>query len=396
MFQSHRVVIIGGGYAGVMAALRLSPARSAQITLINARDSFVQRIRLHQSLAGQKPRQYTLANLLKGKKVKLLIGTVTEMNPAQKCVSVQTGDTMQTVEYDTLIYAAGSVVNQTTVPGAYEHAFTLSVNSVAQMAQKLPEIARRGGKFLVIGGGLTGIESATELAESYPGLNVSLLTRGGIAEGLSAKGRRYLRQTLADMGVKLIEHTGVQEVQAAGVLTTDNQFIAADACLWAGGFVPSSLARESGLTVNALGQIVIDEALRSVSHPDIYAAGDSAFFAPETGLKMRMACATALPMAATAADNVRAIIAGKTPKPMNFGYMVQCISLGRYRGLLQFVNTDDTPQEKVVTGCAGAIAKEMICQYTIATLQLERLIPGSYIVPKGKTAQARLVTQPQI
>ncbi len=395
MSHKQRVVIMGGGYAGVLAALRLASQQVAEITLINARDTFVQRIRLHQQLAGQIPRQYALAKLLRGKNIHRICGTVTQFNPQQKLVSIQLGETQQDIAYDTLIYAAGSVINQAVVPGVRDHAFTLEAASVTQMAARLPQLAQQRGTLFVLGGGLTGIEAATELAETYPGLQITLLTRGMVGEGLSNKGRAYIRQTLAEFGITLIEQTGVQAVQANGVLTETGHLLEADACLWTGGFIPSPLARAAGVLVNAQGQIIIDETLRSVSHPDIFAAGDAGAFAPETGLKMRMACATAMPMGAVAADNAGALLTGKPLQPMNFAYMVQCISLGRRRGLLQFVNADDTPQEKIITGYAGAIAKEMICQYTVVALRLERLLPGSYIVPKGKVAHPALITQPQ-
>jgi NADH dehydrogenase FAD-containing subunit len=395
MSQKQRVVIIGGGYAGVLAALRLAPQQVAEVTLVNARENFTQRIRLHQQLAGQTPRQYSLTKLLRGKKVNLMLGTVTQLNPVDKIVSVQQGDNVQHIAYDILIYAAGSVVNKDGVPGVRDHAFTLDAASVAHMAGRLPELAQRGGKLWVLGGGLTGIEAATELAESYPGLQITLLTRSAIGAGLSVKGRNYIRQTLSEFGITLIEQTAIQAVRAEGVVTESGGFLAADACLWTGGFTPAPLARDSGVLVNAQGQIIIDETLRSISHPDIFAAGDSAGFAPETGLKMRMACATAMPMGAVAGGNVGALLIGKPLQPMNFAYLVQCMSLGRQRGLLQFVNADDTPQEKIITGYAGALAKEMICQYTTLSLRLERWLPGSYIVPKGKVAQRALIAQPQ-
>ena len=102
--------------------------------------------------------------------------------------------------------------------------------------------------------------------------------------------------------------------------------------------------------------------MRSLTSPTIYAAGDSAAFAPEVGLTIRMACATAVPMAAHAADNLYAQLVGEPQQPFRFGYVVQCISLGRHDGLIQRVRADDSPTDRIMTGRPAAWFKEAICR----------------------------------
>jgi NADH dehydrogenase FAD-containing subunit len=115
----------------------------------------------------------------------------------------------------------------------------------------------------------------------------------------------------------------------------------------------------------------------------MYAAGDAAFVSSHP-IPIRMACATAMPMGGHVADNVRAHLRGEPEQPFRLRYFAQCISLGRQDALIQVVNPDDSPREQVITGRAGALVKELICRFTLATLRLERHFPGAYRVPPLK------------
>jgi NADH dehydrogenase FAD-containing subunit len=93
------ILIIGGGYAGTLAALRLagkSRGQNAHITLINASDTFVERIRLHQLAAGQSPKLRPFAKLLRGKHIDFVQGRVTAIDPTNHTVSVQTSNEVRT------------------------------------------------------------------------------------------------------------------------------------------------------------------------------------------------------------------------------------------------------------------------------------------------------------
>src|SRR5207248_10825007 len=112
------------------------------------------------------------------------------------------------------------------------------------------------------------------------------------------KGRAYLHKTFNRLGITLREKITVKQIAANAAVTQDGSMLPFDLCLWTAGFSIPLLARQSGIRVNACGQVLIDGELRSVSHPNIYAVGDAAAF--ETPL--RLACATAMPMGAHAAD----------------------------------------------------------------------------------------------
>jgi NADH dehydrogenase FAD-containing subunit len=280
---------------------------------------------------------------------------------------VHSDGSSQTLAYDYLLYTLGSQTDKDSVAGVREHALAVGNPGDSELLrQRLLQLAEQGtdvaDEIVVVGGGLTGIETAAEVADRYPGLRVRLVTAGRLGYGLSEVGRAYLRRTFARLGVIVQEGLRVERVQANNLVATDGRLIPFGLCIWAGPFQALPLAREAGLAVNARGQILIDAAMRSLTSPTIYAAGDSAAFTPEIGLAMRMACATALPMAAHAADNMYAQLKGEPQQPFHFGYVAQCISLGRHDGLVQRVQADDSPTDRIMTGRPAAWIKEAICR----------------------------------
>ncbi|MEV4568142.1 FAD-dependent oxidoreductase [Nonomuraea sp. NPDC049419] len=364
------IVVVGAGYAGLTAALRLD--RKQRITLISAESHFTQRIRLHELAAGRPEVTVPLSELTKGTGITTVQARVGGIDLDARQVRTEDG---RVFPYDTLVYALGSRTD-TTAPGVAEHAYT------AETAGDLrARLDAGGGDLVVVGGGLTGVEMAAELAESYPAWRVALATGGAVGAGLSDKGRRHLARTFGRLGVRTHEWTRVTGVGPDGV-RTDQGVITADVVVWAGSFTVSPLAAESGLAVDERGRIVVDETLTSVSHPDVYAVGDAAAVQVQ-GSTNRMSCAAGMPIAAHAADVINARAAGRTPEPFRFRYLLQCISLGRRDGLVQLVNGDDSPKDRILSGRTAAFVKERICRFTVASLRWERARPGTYMWVKG-------------
>jgi NADH:ubiquinone reductase (H+-translocating) len=367
---STKIVILGAGYAGMAAALRLAHKTRrlpVEITLVNGAPTFVERIRLHQAAADEHVRARSIPDLLRSSSVHFVQGWAGDLDPNARQITLKTETGSTTLAFDYLLYTLGSRTDKDSVPGVREH--TLAVGNPGEseaLRQRLAELAAQGQtgprSVIVVGGGLTGIETATEVAERYPTLQVQLVTAGRVGPGLSERGRAYVRKTMDRLGVRVEENMRVKHVEPHSLGTADGRTLPFDLCIWAGPFEAQPLARAAGLAVNARGQILIDAEMRSIAAPTIYAAGDSAAFVPEVGLSMRMACATATTMAAHAADNLHAQVAGEPQQPFRFGYLGQCISLGRHAGLLQFVRPDDSPVERIVTGRPAAWIKEAICR----------------------------------
>src|SRR5262249_39827740 len=174
------------------------------------------------------------------------------------------------------------------------------------------------------------------------------------------------------LGIEVMDESLIVRVEKQSVLIAEGSSVKYDLCLWAGSFMTSDIAKDAGLKVDDQGRIEVDAALRSVSNPEIYGVGDSAVIADGEGPKLRMACATALPMGAHTADNLSKELHGEAPTPFSFGFVFQCISLGRRDGIVQFVEEDDTPREKILKGRLGSFIKELICRYAVWFVEQER------------------------
>ena len=346
-----QVVVVGAGYAGTIAANRLAKkVPDAHITVINPRPEFVERVRLHEELAGSGSAATPLAGMLTAG-ITTRIGAVEKVGEGE--VLLANGDHLP---YDYAYLAIGSTVSPMagTVPvGTWEGAL--------EAGQSLAAL-RSGSTVTVIGGGLTGIETAAEIAAARPELNVQLVG-DNIGASLSEGARRRTGAGLEKLGVTIIEervnHLQTEPGTTRGTLhLSDGGTVESDLTLWAIiGTVPD-LAARSGLEVDAYGRAVVDQYLRSVSNERIFVVGDCAAVPGS-----RAACATASPQGAHAADTLARIIKGRKLKPYSMGYTGQALSLGRRDGILQMSRRDDTPTRIFIAGRPAAAAKESVNRY---------------------------------
>ena len=363
--MTHKIVVLGAGYAGANAAARLAkrlhPA-DTEITLVNADPEFVERVRMHQLATGQDLKPRPLTDVLAGTGVRVRPAWVTAVDAERKTVSIVADDGAAEIAYDTLVYALGSAAADHGVPGVAEHAHDIAgKQSALRLRARLADLAA-GAVVLVVGGGLTGIEAATEIAEARPDLEVSLAARGGLGDWLSEKARRHLRAAFDRLGITVHEHTDIAAVEPAGAVTADGRAIPAQVTVWTAGFAVHPIAAATTLEVSATGQIVVDDTMRSVSHEDVYAVGDAALASGANGTPLRMSCASGVPSAHLAADAIAARLTGRRLPQNKIGYLGQCISLGRRDAIMQWVTPDDQPKPSAVTGKTAARIKEMICK----------------------------------
>ncbi|MFJ7523611.1 NAD(P)/FAD-dependent oxidoreductase [Streptomyces griseus] len=365
--QRHRVVVIGAGYTGASAAGRLARrlrSEDVSITLVNAEPDFVERVRMHQLAVGQDLRPRPFHRMFAGTGVRLKLAKVTGIDVDRGTVSVTDANGAgqpEDLEYDTLVYALGSAWNTRGVPGATEHAHEIAGREGAlRLRDRLAALAP-GSPVTVVGGGLTGVEAATELAEARPDLDVSLVARGGLGDWLSPKGARHLRKVFGDLRITAHEHTAVTAVEADRVITAAGDIPAA-VTVWTTGFAVHPIARATALETTDDGRIPVDGTMRSTSHPDVYAIGDAALVAGPGGKPLRMSCASGIPTAWQAADAIAARLTGGKLPTTAPRYFNQCVSLGRKEGLIQYVTADDRAVNAALTGRVAALYKELVCK----------------------------------
>ncbi|MFG2293094.1 NAD(P)/FAD-dependent oxidoreductase [Streptomyces sp. NPDC048603] len=364
--QQHRIVVLGAGYTGAIAAGRLAKRLhrdDVAITLVNAEPDFVERVRMHQLAVGQELKARPFGEMFAGSGVALRLAKVTGVDADRRTVDVVDADgAAGELEYDTLVYALGSDRDDRGVPGAAEYAHQVASRAGAlRLRERLAGLAA-GEPVVVVGGGLTGLEAATEIAEARPDLDVALAVSGGLGDWLSPKGRGHLRKVCDGLGITVHEHAAVTAVAADRVTTADGGVVPAAVTVWTTGFAVHSIARATTLEVGDGGRIVVDGTMRSVSHPDVYAVGDAALAMGPGDKPLRMSCASGVPMAWQAADAIAARLAGRRVPEVSIRYFNQCISLGRKEGLIQYVTADDRAKDSALTGRLAAVYKELICK----------------------------------
>ncbi|WP_435208298.1 NAD(P)/FAD-dependent oxidoreductase [Streptomyces sp. bgisy034] len=396
--MQHRIVVIGAGYTGATAAGRLAKrlhSDDVAITLVNAEPDFVERVRLHQLAVGQSLKPRPFSEMFAGTGVALKLGRVTGVDADRRTVRVVAANgaaeaeglgregqeyegqecegqaydepaydepAYEELEYDTLVYALGSGWNDHGVPGVAEHAYEIAGRPGAlRLRERLAGLGA-GRPVVVVGGGLTGVEAATEIAEARPDLAVALAVRGGLGDWLSPKGRRHLRKVVDNLGITVHEETAVAAVEADHVTTADGTAVPAAVTVWTAGFAVHPIAQATTLEVDGTGQIVVDRSMRSVSHPEVYAIGDAAMVTGPGDKPLRMSCASGVPTAWQAADAIAARLTGAKVPTTPVRYFNQCISLGRKEGLIQYVTADDRAVSAALTGRLAAVYKELVCK----------------------------------
>ncbi|MFE5482018.1 NAD(P)/FAD-dependent oxidoreductase [Streptomyces sp. NPDC056527] len=369
MTRNTKVVVIGGGYSGVMAANRLTRRDDVTVTLINPRAAFVERIRLHQLVGGSDDAVVEYRKVL-AEGVGLVVDSVTRIDAAERSLALGSGGT---VDYDYLVYAVGSGSADPHVPGAAEFAYPIAALEEAERLRSAVEAAPVSAAVTVVGGGPSGIETAAELAET--GRTVTLVCGEVLGPYLHPRGRRSVAGRMTELGVTVIEgpEAKVTAVTRDAVLLADGRELPSRVTIWAAGFGVPDLAVRSGLSTDALGRLRTDETLTSVDDERIVAAGDSA--AP-SDLPFRMGCQSAVQLGPQAAETVLSRIAGERPAPIDVGFAGQCISLGRRFGVFQVSHRDDTPKKLHLGGRPGAKLKELICRSTVWQLGYEARKPG--------------------
>ncbi|MGP3955172.1 NAD(P)/FAD-dependent oxidoreductase [Nonomuraea sp. 3N208] len=361
------ILVLGAGYTGIAAAIRVAVRTrriGGKVTLVNASARFTERLRLHQTAAGEKLADHSLKDLLAGTGIRFVQGRVAGLDAGRHEARLDDG---RVLGYDKLIYALGTVTDAS-VPGVAEHAHVYDdYEGTKRLAERLA--ALHDGTVVVAGGGLTGVESATELAEAYPDLHVVLVTRGRPGAMMGKQARAYLDAALERLGVEVRAGVDVAKVLPDAVELAGGELIPSDATLWTTGTRGLPVAAKSGLTVDERGRIVVDSALRSVSHADVYAVGDAAAVAQPFGV-LHGTCQGGIPTGLHAADSLAATLRGKTPKPFRFGYIHQPVSLGRKDAVIQFTRPDDSPRRWFLTGRAATVYKETVSSSPIPTFKL--------------------------
>jgi NADH dehydrogenase FAD-containing subunit len=379
------IAVLGAGYAGLMAALRLARRKSdLRIVLVNARDHFLERVRLQESVVAEvAPRIASIQALVAGTSVEFIRGNVTSLDANQRRLRVATDAQELEIGFDQAIYALGSTIDVATISGVADHAYRLEPGDGARSAAALRmrlQNADRPVRVITVGGAETSVEVAGEIKTAWPRAEVIMVSRSRCGDFKGARVEQAVRAELERLGIGLIDDEAVTEVRATEIRTDRGRSLAFDICIWSGGLRAAPLARDAGLATDPRDRIRVDANLRSISHPHIFAVGDAAHPVAPTGAPYRLSAFAALASGAYAADVIAAQQTRRQLPPFGFSTFGQGVAIGR--GGVGFVSYPDDQQRLFLLG--GRTARQvrnLFVWLVVSVLRLERRFPGFFFWP---------------
>ena len=322
----NRIVIIGGGFAGLSAAQTLSTHQaSLDITLISPHSSFDFLPLLPDVISGKVPPAAAttpLSSIRTLRHIRLIKDTVISLDPKDRTVFTASS----TFPYDYAILASGTETNFYGRSDAAQNAYRLDT---VQDAVRLREAARSDNHsaFVVSGGGYTGIEVSTHLRHLLSAGNnpapVLVVERGSsVVGGLPDWMRQYVRDNLDRLHIEHLENTEVASIEPASIRLSNSRVLEKAVVVWVAGVKTPAFAQALPFDNNAQGRLNVDAFLRLDDH--LFAAGDSALV-KNNGTPLRMSVQFAITGGHVAADNILRSILKKTLRayqPSDPGYVV--------------------------------------------------------------------------
>lgn len=288
---NSKICIVGGGFAGVYTALKLSNSLTdkdkVEITLIDPKDKFVFLPLLYELAVGsasvsEVAPQYD--SLFKKSRVKFIRGSVSDINFDQNEVTL-TDTSEGSIKYDQLVMAVGAQPKVDMVPGAKENAMSFyRVEDAFELRLRLKELLDSGKPIIravVLGGGYSGVEVATNIAE-YVGKDkavVSIIDRNEqILKSSPVNNRVSSEKALAALGVSINCNTTATKISESTVhlkVTTGEEFeMPADIVIVTVGMEQSQLVKDMTIKREKFGRIAVSRALQSKERPNVFSLGD--------------------------------------------------------------------------------------------------------------------------
>ena len=346
------IVVIGGGFAGLWAAMgaakRLeesSDNADIAITLVNRDEWHAIRVRNYETNISDA--RLPLRPLLEQAGVELVIGEVTDINTDQRVVTVSgagdAGEKSRTLGWDRLVLAAGSALVRPDIPGLAVFGFSIDTwDDANQLNTHLQELEDKvaGSSVLIVGAGMTGVELACEMPARLRGLGIEqprvILADSANEIGLSLgdEARPVITDAFIKLGVEALPSVSIAEIDREGATLVDGSRINAATIVWTAGVRPSGLAAMVPGGHAPDGRLRVDSCMRVAALDYVFAAGDIATAPTEDGNETVMSCQHGRPMGRTAGYNAACDLIGSDMISLRFNPYVTCIDLGPFGALL--------------------------------------------------------------
>ncbi len=360
-----RVVIAGGGFAGINAAKILGNREGVRVTIIDRRNHHLFQPLLYQvAMAAISPADIAVpirSILAEYSNVDVILAPVLSVDVERRRVICDYDE----IAYDYLILACGATHSYFGRDDWEEFAPGLkSIDEATEIRRRVflsYELAEREKNielqkdfltFIVVGGGPTGVELAGALGEisrytlarDFHNINpkrtrIILIEAGPrVLPSFDAKLSDHAARELERLGVTIWTNTRVTEVRADGV-TAGGENIRARTILWAAGIMASSINRSLGVDLDRLGRVEVEVDLSLPGHPEVFVLGDQASFKHTLdGIPLPGLAPVAIQQGRHAARNILAVLGGKERRPFHYIDKGSLATIGRADAVLETGN----------------------------------------------------------
>ena len=357
-----RVVIVGGNFAGLVAASRISCDHD--VTVVDARSDFEWTPNIHELLSGVKNRDGVVlprAECVNRYGHTFVQDVVTGIDRDSDAVLTDSG---LVLPYDACLVAAGSQRTTFGVEGAEEHAIGLRLVELGLLREgRLDKLAarKRRASVVIVGGGVTGVEVVGEILrrrEQGDEFNIHIVeVESDILDEQLDGLARDAAERFTPYAVTVHTNTSIKAVSARSVLLENGEKLTADLCIWSAGMALPEFLRDAGLKEADDQWLPVDDTLKSAYADNIFVAGDCAAL-PEP---IRKQAYYAMDMGEVAGDNISRLLEGGRLKAFRAMPMPMLISFGD-------ITTWLVAGEAAVASPLLAAAKEGVYQATMARL----------------------------
>jgi NADH dehydrogenase len=364
MAERKQILILGGGFAGVLAARRLERLcknrSDVQITLISRENFLLMTPLMFEACTGTLELRHCSVSIRSFlKRTRYIEGIVDSIDVDRRIVHAAWGPgTKHEVPYDQLVLALGAVTNTRQIPGSDNAMPFKSLADVIVLRNHVIECLERAdvetdpGKhkrlltLAVIGGGFVGSEAFGELSSFmdeivryYPRVSrdemqlylIHAMDRimPEVPPALSEYAVKVLTRRI---GVQILTSSPVQSIEPGRVHLKD-RVIEAETILLSAGILPSPVVANLPLPKDKHGHVIVDGTMRCKDRPEIWALGDCASIPDAQGKPYPKLAQFAMRQAKTLADNIVAVLEGRPPTPFEFKMLGLMAALGHYKGL---------------------------------------------------------------
>jgi NADH:ubiquinone reductase (H+-translocating) len=337
------VVVLGSGFAGLWAALgaarridELGVARGeVNVTIISSLPYHDIRVRNYE--ADLTPCRIPLGEVLDPAGVGHIAADISAIDPGSRTVRTSLGDRT----YDGLVIALGSRLVKPPIPGLSEFGFDVDTyDGAARLQRHLREVAsgrhsQAAATVIVVGAGLTGIETACELPARLAARFRDIVPRvilidhnTHVGSDMGASARPVIEAALTRIGVQTRLGVGVTAMDKDGLTLSTGETLAASTVVWCAGMRANPLTADLGVARDRLGRVLVDDYLRVIGLRGVFAAGDVAAAKVDDTHMSVMSCQHGRPMGRFAGYNVIGDLLGKPTLPLRIPWYVTVLDLG--------------------------------------------------------------------